>query len=154
MMSLVAIPNLVGGHLGGCRHPSAFDDTIMNLEAVVELAQIAEHGKLGAIFYADGNAAREMERLALFAANFPSVRLAWFEPTTLLSALAMVTKRIGLVRTATSTFDEPWMVARRFASMDHISKGRAGWQHEAGLHSTPMPTPSAACPNMAAIPIR
>lgn len=127
MMNLVAIPNLVGGHLGGWRHPSAFDDTIMNLESVVELAGIAERGKLDAIFYADGNAVREMERPALFAANFPSARPAWFEPTTLLSALAMVTNRIGLVATATSTFDAPWMVARRFASMDHISKGRAGW---------------------------
>ena len=68
-----------------------------------------------------------MDRPALFAANHPSARPAFFEPTTLLSAVSMVAKRIGVVATATSTYDEPWMVARRFASMDHISKGRAGW---------------------------
>ncbi len=127
MMNLVCIPTLVGGHLGGWRHPDAYADTVMNLENVVELAQIAERGKLDAIFFADGNGVREMDRPELFAANFPSARPAWFEPTTLLSAIAMATTRIGLVATATATFDEPWMVARRFASMDHISKGRAGW---------------------------
>jgi alkanesulfonate monooxygenase SsuD/methylene tetrahydromethanopterin reductase-like flavin-dependent oxidoreductase (luciferase family) len=50
-----------------------------------------------------------------------------FEPSTLLSALASVTERIGLVGTASTTFDEPFHVARRFASLDHISGGRAGW---------------------------
>ena len=127
MMHLVAIPNMVGGHLGGWRHPDAFGDSVMNLEAVVEMARLAERGRFDAVFLADGNGVREMERPALFAANFPSARPAMFEPTTLLSAIAMATDRIGLVATATSTFDEPWMVARRFSSMDHISKGRAGW---------------------------
>src|SRR5258708_15092583 len=50
-----------------------------------------------------------------------------FEPLTLLSALAMVTERIGLIATASTTFDEPYHIARRFASLDHISGGRAGW---------------------------
>jgi alkanesulfonate monooxygenase SsuD/methylene tetrahydromethanopterin reductase-like flavin-dependent oxidoreductase (luciferase family) len=53
--------------------------------------------------------------------------MAYFEPTTLLSALAVVTHRIGLVATTTTTFNEPYNVARRFASSDHISGGRAGW---------------------------
>ena len=127
MMHLATIPNMVGGHLGGWRHPDAFEDSVMNLDAVVEMAQTAERGKFDAVFLADGNGVREMERPALFAANFPSARPAMFEPTTPLSAIAMVTRRIGLVATATSTFEEPWMVARRFSSMDHISRGRAGW---------------------------
>jgi alkanesulfonate monooxygenase len=127
MMHLATIPNMVGGHLGGWRHRDAFDDSVMNLEAVADMARIAERGKFDAIFLADGNGVREMARPALFAANFPSARPAMFEPTTLLSAIAMVTSRVGLVATATSTFEEPWMVARRFSSMDHISKGRAGW---------------------------
>ncbi|MGI4941899.1 MAG: LLM class flavin-dependent oxidoreductase [Janthinobacterium lividum] len=127
MMHLVAIPNMVGGHLGGWRHRDAFDDSVMNLDAVLEMARLAERGKFDAVFLADGNGVREMERPALFAANFPSARPAMFEPTTLLSAVAMATSRLGLVATATSTFDEPWMVARRFSSMDHISRGRAGW---------------------------
>jgi FMN-dependent oxidoreductase (nitrilotriacetate monooxygenase family) len=127
MMNLVTIPNLVGGHLGGWRHKDAFAKPVMNLEAFIEMTEIAERGKLDAVFLADGNGVRDMDRPALFAANHPSARPAFFEPTTLLSAVAMVTKRIGVVATATSTYDEPWMVARRFASMDHISKGRAGW---------------------------
>jgi alkanesulfonate monooxygenase len=127
MMNLACIPNMVGAHLGGWRHPEAFENSVMNLQAFVEMVQIAERGTLDAVFLADGNGVRDMDRPALFAANFPSARPAMFEPTTLLSAVAMVTQRIGLVATATSTFDEPWMVARRFASMDHISGGRAGW---------------------------
>ncbi len=127
MMKIACIPNLVGGHLGGWRHKDAFDQPVMNLEAFVEMSQIAERGKLDAVFLADGNGVRDMHIPALFAANHPSARPAFFEPTTLLSAVSMVTKKIGVVATATSTFDEPYMVARRFASMDHISKGRAGW---------------------------
>lgn len=127
MMNIVCIPNMVGAHLGGWRHPDAFADTVMNLPAFIEMVQIAERGTLDAVFLADGNGVRDMDRPALFAANFPSARPAMFEPTTLLSAAAMVTQHIGLVATATSTFDEPWMVARRFSSMDHISGGRAGW---------------------------
>ncbi len=127
MMNLVCIPNLVGGHLGGWRHRDAFDKPVMNLEGFIEMAEIAEGGKLDAVFLADGNGVRDMDRPALFAANHPSARPAFFEPTTLLSAVSMVAKRIGVVATATSTYDAPWMVARRFASMDHISKGRAGW---------------------------
>jgi alkanesulfonate monooxygenase len=126
-MKIACIPNLVGGHLGGWRHKDAFDQPVMNLEAFVEMSQIAERGKLDAVFLADGNGVRDMHIPALFAANHPSARPAFFEPTTLLSAVSMVTKKIGVVATATSTFDEPYMVARRFASMDHISKGRAGW---------------------------
>jgi FMN-dependent oxidoreductase (nitrilotriacetate monooxygenase family) len=56
-----------------------------------------------------------------------SATVTSFEPLTLLSALAMVTERIGLIATASTTFDEPYHVARRFASLDHISNGRAGW---------------------------
>jgi alkanesulfonate monooxygenase len=127
MMKIACIPNLVGGHLGGWRHKDAFDEPVMNLEAFIEMSQIAERGKLDAVFLADGNGVRDMHMPALFAANHPSARPAFFEPTTLLSAVSMVTSKIGVVATATSTFDEPYMVARRFASMDHISKGRAGW---------------------------
>ena len=127
MMNLISIPNTTGGHLGGWRHESSFAQTAMNLDCVVELAQLAERGKFDAIFLADGNAVRDMEPAELFAANHPSARPVGFEPTTVLSAVAMMTRRIGVVATATTTYDEPWSVARRFASLDHISKGRAGW---------------------------
>jgi alkanesulfonate monooxygenase len=127
MMHLVTIPNLVGGHLGGWRHREAFAKPVMNLEGFIEMTEIAERGKLDAVFLADGNGVRDMDRPALFAANHPSARPAFFEPTTLLSAVAMVARRIGVVATATSTYEEPYTIARKFASMDHISKGRAGW---------------------------
>jgi FMN-dependent oxidoreductase (nitrilotriacetate monooxygenase family) len=127
MMNLISIPNTTGGHLGGWRHPSSYSQTAMNLDCVIELAQLAERGKFDAVFLADGNGVRDMEPSALFEANHPSARPVGFEPTTVLSAVAMMTRKIGVVATATTTYDEPWSVARRFASLDHISKGRAGW---------------------------
>src|SRR3984885_10271067 len=118
MMNLVTIPNLVGGHLGGWRHKDAFAKPVMNLEAFIEMTQIAERGKLDAVFLADGNGVRDMDRPALFAAIHPSARPAFFEPTTLLSAVSMVTKKIGVVATATSTFEAPNTGAARFAPRD------------------------------------
>lgn len=126
-MHLFAIPNLIGAHLGGWRHPDAYGPVVMNLEKAIELAQLAERGKLDGLFLADGNGVRDMDRPALFAATFPSARPGVFDPLVLMSALAGHTRRIGLVSTATTTFDEPWFVARRFASLDHLSGGRAGW---------------------------
>lgn len=93
----------------------------------MRLARIAEGGKLDLLFLADGNGVRNLDKPDLFAATSPSDRPGVFEPVTLLSALAMATERIGLVATATTTYDEPFAVARRFASLDRISKGRAGW---------------------------
>jgi FMN-dependent oxidoreductase (nitrilotriacetate monooxygenase family) len=127
MMHLLAIPNMIGAHLGGWRHPTACDDPVMNLQRMIEYAQLAERGKLDGLFLADGNGIRDMDKPALFAANFPSARPGVFDPVVLMTALAGHTSRIGLVSTATTTFDEPWFVARRFASLDHISGGRAGW---------------------------
>jgi alkanesulfonate monooxygenase len=68
-----------------------------------------------------------MDKPALFAANSPSDRPAVFEPITLLTAVSQHTKRIGLLATATTTYDEPYSLARRYASLDHISRGRACW---------------------------
>ncbi len=135
MMHLAAIPSTVGGHLGGWRHPDSFQNSVMNLDCVIELAQIAERGKLDAIFLADGNGVRDMDKPELFAANFPSARPAGFEPVTVLSAVSMVARKIGVVATATTTYDEPFLVARRFLSLDHISKGRAGWNLVTGSNA-------------------
>jgi len=126
-MHLLAIPNMIGAHLGGWRHATAYDDPVMNLPRMIEYAQLAERGKLDGLFLADGNGIRDMDKPALFAANFPSARPGVFDPVVLMTALAGHTERIGLVCTATTTFDEPWFVARRFASLDHVSGGRAGW---------------------------
>ena len=127
MMHLFTIPNLTGSHLGGWRHPDAYADTVMNLAQVIEVAQLAKRGCFDGLFLADGNGVRDMDKPALFAANFPSARPGVFDPVVLMTALATHTSRLGLVSTATTTFDEPWFVARRFASLDHVSQGRAGW---------------------------
>jgi|GEM_PF-5280770 len=59
MMNIACIPNLVGGHLGGWRHKDAFDRPVMNLEAFIEMCQIAERGKFDCVFLADGNGVRD-----------------------------------------------------------------------------------------------
>jgi FMN-dependent oxidoreductase (nitrilotriacetate monooxygenase family) len=101
----------------------------MEFQDYVDMAQIAESGKLDMIFFQDSAA---VASAAVNAVDDPEMqtgaaRVARIEPLTLLAALAVVTRRIGLVATATTTYNEPWHIARRFASVDHISKGRAGW---------------------------
>jgi len=127
MMNLMTGMLGLGGHLGGWRHKDSWDDTVMNLDHAIEIAKIAERGKIDLLFMADGNAVRQMDKPALFAANSPSDRPAVFEPLTLMSAVAMHTKHIGFLATATTTYEEPYLLARKFASLDHISKGRACW---------------------------
>jgi alkanesulfonate monooxygenase len=126
-MILAANANAQGSHVGEWRHPDAWDRPAANIANAVRLAQIAEAGKMDLLFLADGNGVRQMDKPDLFAATSPSDRPGVFEPVTLLSALAMVTQHIGLVATTTTTYDQPFHVARRFASLDHLSGGRAGW---------------------------
>jgi N-acetyl-S-(2-succino)cysteine monooxygenase len=114
-----------GHHLAGWRHPKAQADGGMNLPHYVELARKAEQGKLDFIFFADTLGARDAADVEAWS-HTPKYT-GQFEPLTLLSALAVVTKRIGLVTTATTTYNEPFHIARKFASLDHLSAGRAGW---------------------------
>ncbi|MCC2315917.1 LLM class flavin-dependent oxidoreductase [Cellulomonas xiejunii] len=89
-----------------------------NIAYLQRLAQTAERGHLDSIFFADGPALfRDVGRR-------PSGTL---EPTVVLAAIAAVTSRIGLIATASTTYNDPYNLARRFASVDHISGGRAGW---------------------------
>jgi N-acetyl-S-(2-succino)cysteine monooxygenase len=117
----------LGSHLGGWRHPEAWPETAMNLRVMIETAKLAERGKLDLIFLADGNGVRQMDKPALFAANSPSDRPVVFEPVTLYAALSQHTQHIGFVATATTTYEEPFTIARKIASVDHLSGGRAGW---------------------------
>jgi alkanesulfonate monooxygenase len=126
-MILAANANAQGSHVGEWRHPDAWDKPAANLRNAMRLAQIAERGGFDLLFLADGNGVRNMDKPDLFAATSPSDRPGILEPVTLLSAIATTTRHIGLVATATTTYDEPFHVARRFASLDHISGGRAGW---------------------------
>ena len=127
MMNLMTNLLGLGGHLGGWRHKDAWSDNVMNLDHAIQTAQTAERGLFDLLFLADGNAVRQMDKPALFAANSPSDRPAVFEPVTLMTAVAQFTKYIGLLSTATTTYDQPYSLARRYASLDHLSKGRACW---------------------------
>lgn len=107
-----------GHHVASWRHPKAQADGSINLDYFKELAKTAERGKLDMLFLADS--------LSITPDSHPNV-LARFEPFTLLGALAQVTSKIGLAATASTTYSEPFHVARQFASLDHISGGRAAW---------------------------
>ena len=122
-LHLGAFMRPVGIHTAWWRMPGAYPDANFNLDHLVRFAQTLERGTFDAFFMADHLAVLNMPMDALRR----SATSTSFEPLTLLSALAMVTKRIGLVATASTTFDEPYHIARRFASLDHISHGRAGW---------------------------
>jgi FMN-dependent oxidoreductase (nitrilotriacetate monooxygenase family) len=123
-MRLAAYFNPTGHHVASWRHPRAQVDAHVNFRHYIEIAQSAERAKFDMIFLADGVATREAHMDALSR----SVQfVAHLEPLTLLSALASVTDRIGLVATASTTYNEPYHVARKFASLDYISRGRAGW---------------------------
>ncbi|MBO37780.1 MAG: LLM class flavin-dependent oxidoreductase [Rhodospirillaceae bacterium] len=110
-------------HTGAWRYPGAYADANFNFQHIVKFAQKLEQGKFDAFFMADHLAVFNMPMDALKRSSTPTS----FEPMTLLPALAMVTEHLGLVATGSTTYDEPFHVARRFASLDHISDGRAGW---------------------------
>jgi N-acetyl-S-(2-succino)cysteine monooxygenase len=120
----------MGGHLAGWRHPSAYPDPVMNLEAMTDLARIAERGKIHALFLGDINAVRHMDKPALLEAIDP----ASFEPTTVMAAISQHTEHVGLSATATTTYEQPYLLARKLSSLDHISKGRAIWNVVKGSH--------------------
>jgi FMN-dependent oxidoreductase (nitrilotriacetate monooxygenase family) len=110
-------------HTGAWRYPDAFPDANFNFAHIKRFAQTLERGKFDAFFMADHLAVLNMPLDALKRSH----TVTSFEPFTLLSALAGATEHIGLVATGSTTFDAPYHVARRFASLDHISGGRAGW---------------------------
>jgi alkanesulfonate monooxygenase len=122
-LHLGAIMRPVGIHTAWWRYPGAYPDANFNLKHLVRFIQTLEQARFDAFFMADHLAVLNMPIQALQR----SATVTSFEPLTLLSALAMATERIGLIATASTTFDEPYHIARRFASLDHISSGRAGW---------------------------
>lgn len=113
-----AIIHGVGGSMTTWRHPEVPADASVNFEFYKTQAQKAEEGKFDLVFIADG--------LFINEKSIPHF-LNRFEPITILSALAGVTKHIGLVGTLSTSYSEPFTVARQFSSIDHISGGRAGW---------------------------
>ncbi|KAF3884982.1 MULTISPECIES: LLM class flavin-dependent oxidoreductase [Nostocales] len=122
-LKLGAFMRPVSIHTGAWRYPGALPDANFNFPALKRFIQKLEQGKFDAFFMADHLAVLNMPIDALKRSH----TVTSFEPFTLLSALASVTEHIGLIASASTTYDQPFHVARRFASVDHISGGRAGW---------------------------
>ncbi|MFG1478335.1 LLM class flavin-dependent oxidoreductase [Xanthobacter sp. V4C-4] len=112
-----------GHHVAGWRHEGASTDDAVAFSRYLHLVRRAEEERLHFIFLADTVAVRERDPEVLGR----TARGAFLEPLTLLSALAVSTRRIGLVATASSTYNEPYNLARQLASIDHLSQGRVGW---------------------------
>ncbi|CAI0794169.1 Putative monooxygenase moxC [Serratia rubidaea] len=106
------------GNMSAWRHPAVSADASINFEFAKATALKAEEGKFDFLFVADG--------LYINEKSIPHF-LNRFEPLTVLSALASVTRNLGLVGTLSTSYSEPFTAARQFASLDHLSGGRAGW---------------------------
>jgi FMN-dependent oxidoreductase (nitrilotriacetate monooxygenase family) len=116
----------LGYHPAAWRHPDVPADGTLRFDHYARSAKLAERGKCDLLFFADGIGIRERDipRGSLARSGYEIVEM---EPLTLLPALAVVTKHIGLVTTASTTYNEPFNIARKFATLDLISNGRAGW---------------------------
>ncbi len=110
-----------GQHIASWRHPDQPADGAVNFDFHRKLAQTAERGLFDAYFLADGLA------VMFGGKEGGNAKTAGFEPLTLFSALAPLTTHLGFIATASTTYEEPFTVARKFASLDLISGGRAGW---------------------------
>ncbi|MEK8127080.1 LLM class flavin-dependent oxidoreductase [Paenibacillus filicis] len=117
----LAVFLLAGGHhVSGWRHPEADALGVHDFQYYKRLAQTAERGKFDAFFFADVLGIGQNDKRF----DPSNVRL---DPMLPLAALAVVTERIGLVATVSTSYNEPFNVARRFATLDHLSNGRASW---------------------------
>ncbi|CAG4890443.1 LLM class flavin-dependent oxidoreductase [Paraburkholderia gardini] len=112
-----------GHHIAAWRHPDAHAGGGLDFAHYAEVAKIAERAKFDTIFFADSVSVRDTNLASLSR----TARADHFEPLTLLSALSVVTQNIGLIATVSTTFNEPYNLARKFASLDHLSGGRSGW---------------------------
>ncbi len=107
-----------GHHEASWRHPDASPLPLTDIRYYNDLAQKAEKGLFDSVFLADSLSLGE---------DAGQAARSWLEPITSLTAMAMATERIGLIGTCSTTYTEPFNLARQFASLDHISNGRAGW---------------------------
>jgi FMN-dependent oxidoreductase (nitrilotriacetate monooxygenase family) len=123
-MNLGAFIHETGQHVAAWRHPGAYAHSGADFSHMVDVARTAERGKFDLLFLADSAA------VSVFGSAESRGRMGKvvkFEPITVLSALASVTTHLGFVATCSSTYNEPYTLARQFASLDQISGGRAGW---------------------------
>ena len=113
-----------GHHVAAWRHPGSQIDSGINIDHYIEVARTAERGLFDQVFVADSPGLwhkGDDESLSRQG------RVSYFEPVTLWAALSQVTRHIGFVATASTTYEDPYTLARKFASLDHLSKGRAAW---------------------------
>lgn len=122
-LRLGAFMRPVSIHTAAWRYPDAFPDANFNFAHYQRFAETLERGRFDAFFMADHLAVLNMPMAALKR----SATVTSFDPLTLLPALAVTTRHLGLIATASTTYNDPYHVARKFASLDHISGGRAGW---------------------------
>lgn len=127
-MKLGAFIPTTSQHAAGWRHPESRPQDHLSIDYAIELAKTAEKGLFDAYFLADGlsvnwsHGATKGKKVIGY-----SDKVVGFEPITLFAAISAVTQHIGFIATASTTYEEPYHLARKFASLDHISKGRAGW---------------------------
>ena len=124
MMHLGAFFHPTGNHVASWLDPRAQLDAGTNFRHYAQLAVTAERGKFDLMFLADAVAVRGGDLQAL--RRWPQY-MTFFDPLTLLAGIAAVTRHLGLVATATTSYNEPYTLARRLAALDHMSDGRAGW---------------------------
>lgn len=117
-LRLGAFIMLPGQHVASWRDPSTPSDRTFDLDYLIEIAKTAERGKFDNLFFADGFGQELTES---------SAQALKLDPIVIQSALAVVTKNIGLTATVTTTYNEPFQLARKFIALDHLSKGRAAW---------------------------
>lgn len=116
-----------GHHIASWRLPSVPKNAAENFAFFNEIAAIAEKGKLDMLFFSDG--------LAFDKHSHPA-ELVRFDPLTIIAALSVATKNIGLVATATTTYNEPFHIARKLLSTDHLNGGRTGWNVVTSYYQT------------------
>ncbi|MTD11714.1 NtaA/DmoA family FMN-dependent monooxygenase [Acinetobacter sp. YIM 103518] len=115
-------------HAAGWHHPESRPQDHLSIDYAIELAKTAEKGLFDAYFLADGLSVNWSHGASKNANTIGYTdKAVGFEPVTLFSAISAVTKNIGFIATASTTYEDPYLLARKFASLDHISKGRAGW---------------------------
>jgi len=134
-MKLAGMWTAPGSHTAGWRMPGSVEGTAYTFRHTADIAQICERGKMDCLFFADSNLMQnsdllEKRDIAMERQSAP----ARLEAMSVITALAAVTSNIGLIATATTTYNEPYNIARRFATIDQISGGRGGWNLVTSQH--------------------
>ncbi len=124
-MAIGAFLYPTGYHVAAWRHPEVPPDAGIRPEHYIEITQLAERGKFDLIFLPDSAGVRGKDMAALSRTAIRYV--SQLEPLTLLGVLSTATERVGLTASVSTTYSDPYTVARVIASLDHLSKGRAGW---------------------------